>query len=177
MPGNSFINFGKDVPMGESLQKGHEGKDGWIEVSDWSWDIEAEHSAAKGTGAAVGKATPGNLSITHYFDTSSPTILSKMVSGRHFELITIDMCKTTGNGLQIYFQVQVNSAYVTKVSTKGGEGGYMNQDVEFVFKEIYVGYKAQTNTGGLEAAIPFEWSVKDQNLALGGDTTIKTKLK
>lgn len=177
MPGNSFINFGKAVPQGESLQKGHEGKDGWIEISDWSWDIEAEHSADKGTGLAVGKATPGNLSITHYFDTSSPTILGRMVAGQHFELITIDMCKTTGNGAQIYFQVQVSFAFVTKVSTKGGEDGSMNQDVEFAFKEIYVGYKAQKNDGTLEASVPFEWSVKDQKLALGSDTTVKTKLK
>ncbi len=177
MAGNSFINFGKDVPLGESLQKGHEGDKGWIEISDWSWDIEAEHSVAKGTGAAVGKATPGNLSITHYFDMSSPTILLKMVQGKHFDLITIDMCKTTGDGSKVYFQVQVMSAFVTKVSTKGGEDGSMNQDVEFVFKEIYLGYKPQNNQGTLDASIPFEWSVKDQKLALGSDTTIKTKLK
>ena len=177
MPGNAFINFGPDVPTGESMQKGHDGKDGWIEISDWNWDIEADHSAWKGTGASVGKATPGNLSITHYFDISSPTILGKMVSGRHFDLITIDMCKTTGNGLQVYFQVQVTNAYVTKVSTKGGEDGGLNQDVEFVFKEIYLGYKPQTNQGGLDSAIPFEWSVKTQKLQLDGDTTVKVKLK
>ena len=177
MSGNSFINFGKDVPRGESLQKGHEGDKGWIEISDWSWSVEAEHSAFKGTGAAIGKAVPGTLSIGHYFDISSPTILSKMVAGRHFDLITIDMCKTTGNGSQVFFQAQASFAFVTKVSTQGGEDGGMSQNVEFVFKEIYFGYKAQNNQGGLDTAIPFEWSVKDQKLSLGGDTTIKSKLK
>lgn len=176
MPGNSFINFGKAVPVGEGLQKGHEGSKGWIELTDWSWDIEAEHSADKGTGLAVGKASPGNLSISHYFDTSSPTILNRMVAGQHFDLITIDMCKTTGNGAQVYFQVQVSYAYVTKVSIKGSEDGSMTEDVEFAFKEIYLGYKAQKNDGGLEGAVPFEWSVKDQKLALT-NSPITTKLK
>jgi len=175
MAGNAFIKFA-GINKGESLQTTNPGSAGWIEISDWSWDIEAEHSTAKGTGAAVGKATPGNLSITHYFDVSSPDILTKMIVGQHYELITIEMLKTTGNGPEVYLQVQVDYAYVTKVSTKGGEDGSVSQDVEFVFKDVYIGYKAQKNNGMLDTALPFEWSVKDQKLAAGADSKIKTKL-
>ncbi len=177
MPGNSFINFGKnEVPQGESLQKGHHGDDGWIEIADWGWDIEAEHSVTKGTGAAVGKATPGVLNITHYFDTSSTAILSKIVTGRHFPVITIEMLKATGDNAkmqQTYFQVKVTDAFVTKVSTKGAEDGSLNQDVEFVFKEIFVGYKPQKNDGTLDTALPFEWSIKENKIG----STIPDKLK
>ena len=173
MPGNTFINFGSDVPVGESMQKSHPGTSGWIEIGDWSWDIEAEHSVTRGTGAAVGKATPGTLSISHYFDISSATILSKMVAGKHFPVITIEMLKQTGDDSpKVYFQCKVSEAFVTKVSSKAGEDGQMNQDVEFVFKEIAVNYKAQKNTGGLECSIPFEWSVKTNSLT----TEIKNKL-
>ena len=56
MPGNSFINFGADVPDGESMQKDHDGKKGWIEISDWDFDITSESSAGKGQGSSVGKA-------------------------------------------------------------------------------------------------------------------------
>ena len=171
MPGNSFIRFGKagaDVKPGESMQKSHPGADGWIEIGDWSWDIESESSVGKGTGAAVGKAAPGNLSISHYFDTSSTTILDKIVAGKHFAEITIEMLKATGDGSpKAYFQVKVSEAFVTKVSTKGGEDGSINQDVEFVFKEIAIGYKAQKNDGSLEGSIPFEWSVKTNTLTSG----------
>src|SRR5690242_6295914 len=176
MPGNTFINFGADVPKGESLQKGHHGDQGWIEIDDWSWDIEAEHNVAKGTGASVGKATPGTLSITHYFDISSPTILQKIVAGQHFPVITIEMLKQTGKvdvGPETYFQVKASEAFVSKVSTKGSEDGSMTQDVEFVFKQIALGYKAQTNKGGLEGSIPFEWSIKEMKLG----TDIANKLK
>lgn len=173
MAGNSFINFGKaDVPQGESLQKGHHGDQGWIEISDWSWDVEADHSVTKGTGAAVGKPTPGTLSISHYFDTSSPAIFAKIVAGKHFPEITIEMLKATGNvdGPQTYFQVKVTDAFVTKVGTKGAEDGSLEQDVEFVFKEVYIGYKPQKNDGLLDTALGFEWSVKDMKTAtaIGG---------
>jgi type VI secretion system Hcp family effector len=176
MPGNTFINFGGDVPKGESLQKGHSGDQGWIEIGDWGWDIEAEHSVTKGTGAAVGKATPGTLSISHYFDISSPTILAKIVAGQHFPFITIEMLKQTGKvdvGPETYFQVKVSEAFVSKVATKGNEDGSMSQDVEFVFKQIALGYKAQKNLGGLEQSIPFEWSIKEMKLG----TDIPNKLK
>lgn len=174
MPGNSFIKFGSEVMPGESMQKSHPGTGGWIEIGDWSWDIEAESSVGKGTGAAVGKATPGTLSISHYFDTSSTTILQKVQAGRHFPTIVIEMLKQTGGGKpEAYFQVKVSEAFVTKVSTKGGEDGSINQDVEFVFKEIAIGYKAQDNQGKLESSIPFEWSVKTNTLT----TAIADKLK
>ena len=67
MPGNSFIKF-SDIAKGESFQEGHHGDQGWIEIGDWSWDIEAETSFLKGGGSSVGKPTPGNLSISHFFD-------------------------------------------------------------------------------------------------------------
>jgi type VI secretion system secreted protein Hcp len=175
MPGNTFINFGSDVPIGESLQKSHPGTSGWIEIDSWNWEIEAEHSVTKGTGASVGKATPGVLSISHYFDISSTTLLQKMVAGKHFPVITIEMLKTTGGDTgapEVFFQCKVTEAFVTKVTTKAGDDGAMDQDVDFVFKEIFLGYKPQDNTGKLETAIPFEWSVKTNTLT----TEIKPKL-
>ena len=86
------------------------------------------------------------------------------------------MLKQTGKvdvGPETYFQVKASEAFVSKVSTKGSEDGSMTQDVEFVFKQIALGYKAQTNKGGLEGSIPFEWSIKEMKLG----TDIANKLK
>jgi type VI secretion system secreted protein Hcp len=123
MPGgNLFINFGKDVPDGESMQKDHPGTKGWIEISDWSFDITSESSAGKGQGSSGGKAATEGLNITHYFDISSPTILSKIVGGTTFSSITIRMLKQTGEegkAPQPFFEVKVADAFVSKVATKG----------------------------------------------------------
>lgn len=165
MPGNSFIKF-TGVPTGESLQENFKGSDGWIEIGDWNWDIEAESSFLKGGGAAVGKATPGVFGFSHFFDKSSPQIMRNIVKGVHFDKVEVVMCKQTGKHdlPQEYFRIEMKQAFSTKVSTKGGEDGAVNQDVEMVCKDIYVKYKAQANDGTLSDAGEFQWDIAGNKL-------------
>ena len=166
MPGNAFIRFegdDKKFITGESTHKTHNGDKGWIEISDWSWDIEAETSFLKGAGASVGKPQPGNLSITHYYDKASPKIMERIVMGTHFKTVQIAMLKQvgedTGKG-EVYFGIEMREAFITKVSSKGGEDGSVTQDVEMVFKTVSVGYKPQALEGGrLAGQIPFDWDI------------------
>ena len=166
MPGNAFIKFtksGQSSVIGESQQDGHAGSDGWTEIGDWSWDVEAETSFLKGTGASVGKPVPGTLSFSHYYDTSSPVLMTNILKGTHFDTITIDMLKQTGdeNGKpQIFFRLMAQNVFVSKVSSKGGEDGAVNQDVEMVFKAISMGYKMQKQSGELfDTLYQFGWDV------------------
>ncbi|MDP9901044.1 type VI secretion system tube protein Hcp [Variovorax ginsengisoli] len=162
MSGNSFILFGAaDVPEGESPQSVRSGAKGWIEISDWSWNIEADHSNLSGTGAAVGKPKPGALTITHSWDTSSAAILTKIVQGKSFAKVYVDMLKMTGGDkAEQFFQIAMASVFITKVSTRGSEDGRVMQDVDMVFKEVSVGYKAQNNDGTLVSAeLSFPWSI------------------
>jgi type VI secretion system secreted protein Hcp len=161
MPGNSFILFGVgDVPVGESVQKARLGKNGWIEITDWNWDIEADHSNLTGTGASVGKPKPGQLSFTHPFDTSSPAILSKIVMGKSFPKVYIDMLKQTGEGEpQQFFQISMTNVFISKVTTKGSEDGSVTQDVELVFKAVSIGYKAQGQDNTLGTMLQSNWDI------------------
>lgn len=159
MPGNAFIKF-KEVAKGESQQDGFHGDQGWIEIGDWSWDVEAESSFMKGGGASVGKPMPGALNFSHYYDVSSPTIFRNIVKGVHFEEVEVVMCKQTGSGKpEKYFRILMKSAFCTKVSTKGGEDGTVNQDVDLVFKHVYIEYYRQNNKGQLSQAGEFEWNI------------------
>jgi type VI secretion system secreted protein Hcp len=165
MPGNAFIQFvtQKDgFAPGESLQSTHPGTSGWIEIGDWSWDVEAEASHLKGTGAAVGKPTAGVLSFSHYYDKASPTIMQFIVKGNHFKSVTIDMLKQTGEDKpELFFQLMAKDVFITKVSSKGGEDGAVSQDVEMVFKEVALGYKPQDNQGNLLDAKFFRWNIAE----------------
>lgn len=179
MPGNAFIHFGKDaIKRGESTHKTHNGDVGWIEISDWSWDIEADTSYLKGAGASVGKPQPGTMSFSHYFDTASSAIMSKIVQGKHFAEVHVVMLKQTGDpdGMgEPYFGIRAEEAFITKVSTKGGEDGSVTQDIEMVFKKVAVGYRPQKLEGGdLDTQTNFIWDigqmktegVTDMNLAV-----------
>lgn len=181
MPGNAFIKFKNDAGdvKGESLQETHTAEKGWCEVSDWSWDIESETNFLKGTGASVGVATPGTVSFTHSFDKSSPVIMKNIVLGTSFKFVTVHMLKSTGAAdgkPEVFFALKCKDAFITKVSSKGGEDGAISQDVEFVFKAIAVGYKKQLNTGKLDTSIkPFGWDVAAKTMTPGIDLKLDPK--
>ncbi len=150
MPGNSFITFtanGASIP-GESLQATHPASKGWLEISDWGFDVEAETNFLKGTGASIGVATPGVFNFSHSFDRSSPTIMQNIVKGTSFNTIVVHMLKSTGASdgkPEVFFGVKMSDGFITKVSSKGGEDGAVTQEVEFVFKAIQIAYKKQLN--------------------------------
>ncbi|UXH78516.1 Hcp family type VI secretion system effector [Roseateles amylovorans] len=165
MPGNAFIKFEKTdggTAAGESQQPGHLGSAGWIEIADWSWEASADASHLKGTGSAVGKPSAGALSFSHYYDKSSPLLMQFIVRGTHFKTATIDMLKQTGaDQPTLFFQISFKDVFITKVSNKGGEDGSVSQDVEFVFKQMALGYKRQNNDGSLAAAQFFRWNIAE----------------
>lgn len=170
MPGNAFIRFknqGKFV-AGESMQKDHSGKEGWIEISDWGWDVTAETNFMKGGGSSVGKATPGELSFTHYYDTSSKGLFLNIIKGTHFEEVELVMLKQTGADTpKEYFKLKAASVFTTEVSTKGSEDGSVSQDVKCVFKKVTIEYLAQDEKGKLSTTNPWTWDIAKMEVTGG----------
>jgi type VI secretion system secreted protein Hcp len=157
---NAFMKIGE--AEGESRQTGYEK---WIELQSWDWEVEAETSWTKGGGAAVGKPSPGKMNWEHVFDRSSNTILSFICTGKSFEEVTLEMCKSTGNTdkREAFFTVTMQQAFITKVSQAATEEGNVSQKVEMVFKNIKIVYKqqgAQANApGALSEAGTFQWDI------------------
>ena len=154
---NAFVSF-FDKADGESIQKG---KEKWIEIQGWDWEVEAETSWTKGGGASVGKPNPGKLNFEHYFDTSSTVILGYICTGKAFPKVELQMMKTTGKGSpETYFTMTMEGAFITKVSNSGTEEGNVVQKVEMVFKTVKIEYKPQDNkTGTLGAAKTYNWDI------------------
>ncbi len=154
---NTFLSL-HDKVDGESIQKG---KEKWIEIHSWTWDLTAESSWTKGGGASVGKPVPGRLIFEHYFDTSSPTILGYICTGKAFPKATIEMMKTTGKASpETYLSVTMEGCFITGVSHDVTEEGYVMQRVAFVFKTIKMEYKPQNNNdGSLGAPRTFTWDI------------------
>ena len=124
---NAFLSFFDKVD-GESIQKG---KEKWIEIQGWDWDVEAETSWTKGGGASVGKPNPGKMTIQHYFDTSSTVLLGFICTGKAFPKAEIQMMKTTGKGSpETYLTMTMEGVFLTKVSNSGTEEGTVLQKVE-----------------------------------------------
>jgi type VI secretion system secreted protein Hcp len=154
---NAFLTF-FDKADGESIQKG---KEKWIEIQGWDWEIEAESSWTKGGGASVGKPNPGKLNWEHYFDTSSTVIMGYICTGKAFPKVELQMMKTTGSANpETYFGMVMEGAFITKVSVSGTEEGAVTQKVEMVFKTVKIEYKPQDNkTGKLGAPKTYNWDI------------------
>jgi type VI secretion system Hcp family effector len=154
---NAFVSF-FDKADGESIQKG---KEKWVEIQGWDWEVEAETSWTKGGGASVGKPNPGKMGIKHYFDTSSTVILGYICSGKAFPKVQLQMMKTTGKGsLETYFTMTMEGAFVTKVTNSGTAEGSVVQKVEMVFKTVKIEYKPQNNKDGTLGAVKtYNWDI------------------
>ena len=154
---NAFLTF-FDKADGESIQKG---KEKWIEIQGWDWEIEAETSWTKGGGASVGKPNPGKMNWEHYFDTSSTVIMGYICTGKAFPKVELQMMKTTGKGSpETYFTMKLEGAFITKVTQSGTEEGNVAQKVEMVFKTVVIEYKPQDNKdGSLKAAKTYNWDI------------------
>jgi type VI secretion system secreted protein Hcp len=154
---NAFLTF-FDKADGESMQKG---KEKWIEIQGWDWEIEAETSWTKGGGASVGKPNPGKLNFEHYFDTSSTVIMGYICTGRAFPKLELQMLKTTGSATpETYYTMVMEGGFITKVSNSGTEEGNVTQKVEMVFKTVRIEYKPQDNKSGkLGAVKTYNWDI------------------
>jgi type VI secretion system secreted protein Hcp len=154
---NAFLSF-FDKADGESIQKG---KEKWIEIQGWDWEVEAETSWTKGGGASVGKPNPGKMNFEHYFDTSSTVIMGYICTGKAFPKCELQMMKTTGSATpETYFTMIMEGAFITKVSNTGTEEGNVTQKVEMVFKTVKIEYKPQDNkTGKLGAVKTYNWDI------------------
>ena len=153
---NAFITF-FDKADGESIQKG---KEKWIELQGWDWEVEAETSWTKGGGASVGKPNPGKMNWEHYFDTSSTVIMGYICTGKAFPKVELQMMKTTGSATpETYFTMTMEGCFITKVNINGTEEGNVAQKVEMVFKKIEIQYSQQTNKGVLVPSTHFEWDI------------------
>ena len=153
---NAFLTF-FDKADGESVQKG---KERWIEIQGWDWEVEAESSWTKGGGASVGKPNPGAMRFEHYFDSASPVILGYICNGRAFPKVELQMTRSTGASTpETYFTMVMESAFITKVSNSGTEEGNVVQRVEMFFKTVKIDYRAQDKSGQLVAAKTYNWDI------------------
>ncbi len=140
MPVNAFVSF-FDKADGESIQKG---KEKWVELQGWDWEVEADTSWTKGGGASVGKPNPGTINFQHLFDASSTVLLGYICTGKPFPKVQLEMMKTTGKGSpETYFTMSMEGVFITKVSNSGTEDGIVMQKVEMVFRTVKIEYKQQ----------------------------------
>jgi type VI protein secretion system component Hcp len=111
-------------------------KPGGEEVRVLEFQINAETSFLKGTGAAVGKPTPGSLIIKKTNNQSGNTLLKYIAQGRAIPEVTFEYADASN---VVYYIITISNAFLTQLHWLSPECATcpkLEQLVGFVFKTL-----------------------------------------
>ena len=157
MAADIFAKLG-DI-KGESFDDKHKDE---IEVLSFSWGVTSQNApgAPGPVGAAAGKASFKDLTITHTIDKASPLLLQACATGMHLKEATITHRKS-GKGQQEFLIIKMNDVIVTSVGMVGSEDAAATaESVALRFGKVDLEYKPQKADGSLDAGVHFKYDIK-----------------
>lgn len=130
---------------GESRDKEHAGK---IDVLAWSWGLSQSGSGHVGGGSGSGKVNVQDISLTKYVDKSSPDIMGKCSTGKHYDEATLFVRKA-GDKPLTYLKIKLEQVLITSWSS-GGSGGEdrLTENITLNFAKVELNYTEQKAGGG-----------------------------
>ncbi|MBK1705555.1 Hcp family type VI secretion system effector [Halochromatium glycolicum] len=150
-----FLKLG-DI-KGES--KDHQYAD-WIEVLSWSWGMSQLGTMHSGTGGGTGKVNVQDFSVTKFVDKSTPNIIQKCCTGKHYPEATF-IARKAGDKPVDYVKLTMKEVIVTSAGTGGGTGeDRVTESVTLNFAHFKYEYTPQSATGAKEPAITQTFDIR-----------------
>ena len=131
-------------------------KPGHIDILSFSWGVSQTAvygPGASGKEAKAGRADFSNLTIMKVLDKTSVFLMDHCASGDILKEVYILYDKPVGDGQQDYFRIYLKDALITSVQLSGSNEN-PTESVSFAFQAVEEAYRAETDTGTLDAAIP-----------------------
>ncbi len=135
---------------GESTAGGFEGQ---ILVHGWNWGAQA--SSAIGSGAATGRRSYKNLTVTKRVDGATTKLLAALATNDQVKEARLTMCKAGGADSLGYFTLKLEGARITDFDISMADDGFPVETIRFAFTKVEVQYRPQKGTGGGGAATTF----------------------
>jgi len=156
-----FMKLG-DI-KGESEDKD---KKDWIEVLAWAWGMTQSGTMHTGTGGGTGKVNVQDISITKYVDKSTPDIMKKCCTGKHYDKAEL-VVRKAGEPPVEYIKWTLTDVIVTSYNT-GGSGGeeQVTENLSLNFRKFRSEYQPQDNTTGQKKGgpLPAEYDIAKNEL-------------
>ncbi|MGJ7614536.1 MULTISPECIES: Hcp family type VI secretion system effector [unclassified Variovorax] len=148
-------HFKIDGVKGEAAHKDHKEE---IELMSWSWNVH-NATCTVGGGSSVGKGSPGMVTLTKKFDSSSPTLAKACANGKHFDKATLVMAKS-GEGQQTFMTVTFKEVRIADFNVSAAQGGEVHESVAVSYGDIEIAYKPQKPDGTMGGDIKFGWDTR-----------------
>jgi len=146
-----------DGIKGES--KDHKHKD-TIHIESFSWGLSQSGNFGTGGGGGAGKVNVHDISITKYFDKSSPDLMLHCANGKHIAngLITV---RKAGEHPVEYLKIKLQDILISGVQHSGHEGGdLLSESLTLNFAKFHVEYEEQDEKGKSKPGGQMGWDVK-----------------
>jgi len=153
------VDFFLNIPgvKGESKDDAHKDE---IEVLAWSWGMSQSGTMHSGTGGGTGKVSVQDFNITKYVDKSTPNLMQKCCTGKHYDEVIFTARKAGDKPLE-YVKLTMNEVIVTAANT-GGSGGeeQVTENISLNFAKYKYEYTPQSETGGKAGTITQTFDIR-----------------
>jgi type VI secretion system Hcp family effector len=132
---------------GDSTTRGYEK---WIQLNDFSFEVENKATVGSGSGSGAGKAAAQPISINKNFDTASIPLFLSTTTGKSIEKGQIVFVKHSGNEKQASLTIDLERVLISNFSLYD-----THENIELTYGAITFKYnavgpdgKTSTFTGG-----------------------------
>ena len=151
-----FLKF--DGVDGESIDKDH---DKWIDVLSIDWGVSKKPTKRDGQFKEKGPALVQDMQFTYAYEKSSPKLLEALASGKHFEIVELELTKEVpgtricaGDDGSIpalcnvtYLRYEMEKARIVSYQTGGSAGDIPTENISLNFDKIKVTYTEFNSAG------------------------------
>jgi len=133
---------------------------GWIEVLAWSWGMSQSGTMHTGTGGGIGKVSVQDFSITKYVDKSTPNIMQKCCTGKHYPEAEF-IARKAGDKPLDYVKLKMYEVIVTSANTGGSaQGEAVTENITLNFAKYKYTYTPQSESGSGSGAIDQTFDIR-----------------
>jgi type VI secretion system Hcp family effector len=136
-----------DGVAGEVTQKGHEK---WIKLDSYSVGFDSGGVRRTPGGASAGKPACSVLEATKAFDSSSPLLMTAVMTGKQFQKAEIHFLRTgTDGGADVFLKYDLQDVILSSLGDSGGSDGAPTESLSLNFGKAIVTYYGQNEKGGV----------------------------
>jgi type VI secretion system secreted protein Hcp len=145
---DAYVNI--DGVPGEALDDKHKN---WIEILSFSHGMSQPTSSTKTSagGGTTGRATHSDFTLVKFMDSASPKLYSSLSTGKHFDKISIELCRAGGSQVK-FMEIKLEQVVISSIELSGNATGGADQlpheSVSLNYGKITWTYTQQKRTDG-----------------------------
>ncbi|HPU50925.1 MAG TPA: type VI secretion system tube protein Hcp [Burkholderiaceae bacterium] len=120
-----------------------------IQVVGWDWGVEMGASTGRAGAATTSRADMKQLTFSHYYDASSPSLMTHCINNKQIKLATLVMRRAAGEQKgQKFLVIALKQARVALIAMQHSPGEEIPLErVSLAFEEMNVDYMQQSERG------------------------------